>query len=100
MENNNEGEINWEKTGNTGIKIREATGEKFSEKLEREPFFENRIECEWLTTEEAASYLSITPNALRIKVHRFQIPAYRFGNRRLRFRREDCRTLFVRKGAI
>ncbi|MGZ3717645.1 MAG: helix-turn-helix domain-containing protein [Bdellovibrionota bacterium] len=62
-------------------------------------FFENRIDSEWLTTEEAASYLSLSPNALRIRVHRDQIKVYKFG-RQLRFRREDCRALFQRKGAI
>lgn len=65
-----------------------------SEKL----LFENRTEREWLTTQEAADFLSISPNALRIMVHREQIPVYKFG-RRLRFKRGDCRALFQRKGA-
>lgn len=60
-------------------------------------FFENRIECEWLNTKEAAHFLSITPNALRILVHRGQVPVYKFG-RRLRFRLKDCQALFQRKG--
>jgi excisionase family DNA binding protein len=59
--------------------------------------FENRIVREWLSTEEAASYLSVSPNALRIMVYRGQIPAYKFG-RRLRFKTQDCRTLFQPKG--
>jgi excisionase family DNA binding protein len=60
--------------------------------------FENRIEREWLSTEEAAQYLSITENALRIMVYRGQIPSYKFG-RRLRFKLRDCKSLFQKKGA-
>lgn len=60
--------------------------------------FENRIEREWLSTEEAACFLSVSPNALRIMVHRGQIAVYKFG-RRLRFRVKDCQALFQRKGA-
>lgn len=97
---NTKGEINYFNLGNTGVKNRDATGKKNDEEVNKEKlFFENRIEREWLTTEEVASYLSISPNAVRIRVHRCQIRAYRFGNR-LRFRREDCRALFQRKGAI
>ncbi len=61
-------------------------------------FFENKIENEWLSTDEAASFLSITPNALRIMVYREQIKAYKFG-RRLRFKLRDCAALFNMKGA-
>lgn len=61
-------------------------------------FFDNRIACEWLSTKEAAHFLSISENALRIMVHRDQIQAYKFG-RRLRFRLQDCRALFEKKGA-
>ena len=60
--------------------------------------FENRIDREWLTTIEAAHVLAISPNALRILVHRGQIKAYKFG-RRLRFRMMDLQALFIRKGA-
>ncbi len=60
-------------------------------------FFDNRIAREWLSTEEAAHFLSVSPNALRIMVHRDQITAYKFG-RRLRFRLTDCRLLFLKKG--
>jgi excisionase family DNA binding protein len=59
--------------------------------------FENRIEREWLTTIEAAHFLKISENALRIMVHRGQIPVYKFG-RRLRFRLLDCQALFQKKG--
>jgi excisionase family DNA binding protein len=63
----------------------------------RKEFFDNRTEREWLSTEEAAYFLSISPNALRIMVHRDQIQAFKIG-RRLRFRVQDCRRLFQRKG--
>lgn len=61
-------------------------------------FFENRTQREWLSTEEAAHFLSVSPNALRIMVHRGQIEAYRLG-RRLRFSVRDCQALFRKKGA-
>jgi len=64
----------------------------------QDQFFENRIEREWLSTEEAAGYLRLSENALRIKVHRGQVPVYRFG-RRLRFRLKDCEALISPKGA-
>lgn len=73
--------------------------ELFARGKQGKQLFENRIDSEWLTTLEAASYLSLSPNALRIRVYRGEIPFYKFG-RQLRFRREDCRALFVRKGAI
>lgn len=60
-------------------------------------FFENRIAQEWLTTENAAEYLGVSENALRIMVHRGQIRFYKLG-RRLRFRKDELRTLFLRKG--
>ncbi len=60
--------------------------------------FENRIDREWLTTIEAAHVLAISPNALRILVHRGQVRVYKFG-RRLRFRLVDLQALFTRKGA-
>jgi excisionase family DNA binding protein len=59
---------------------------------------DNRILREWLSTEEAAFYLSISANALRIMVHRGQIRAYKLG-RRLRFKQQDCQALFKPKGA-
>ena len=64
----------------------------------RPMLFENRIEREWLSTEEASYFLSISENALRIMVYRGQIPVCKFG-RRLRFRLQDCQALFAKKGA-
>ncbi len=61
------------------------------------PFFENQVAREWLSTEEAAHYLSVTANALRIMVHRGQIQTYKLG-RRLRFKIQDCHALFLKKG--
>ena len=64
----------------------------------RSLFLENQSQREWLSTEEAAHFLSISSNALRIMVHRDQIRVFKFG-RRLRFRVQDCRQLFLTKGA-
>jgi len=74
-----------------------SSGENQCKQSER-LFFENRIDREWLTTIEAAHWLAITPNALRILVHRDQVRVYKFG-RRLRFRMTDLQALFLRKGA-
>lgn len=78
---------------------KESTGKIKLDRVEtRSKLFENFIEREWLATKEAAHFLSVTPNALRIMVHRDQIRAYKFG-RRLRFKLDDCRALFSKKGA-
>ncbi len=61
-------------------------------------FFENQIKREWLSTKEAALFLSVSENALRILVHRGHVPVFKFG-RRLRFKLRDCQALFERKGA-
>lgn len=60
-------------------------------------FFENRVEREWLSTKEAAHYLRLSENALRIMVHRNQIRFHKFG-RRLRFQLSDCQALFQTGG--
>ncbi|MBC7385755.1 MAG: helix-turn-helix domain-containing protein [Cryobacterium sp.] len=60
-------------------------------------FLENRIEREWLSTKEAAHYLRLSENALRIMVHRGQVRTHRFG-RRLRFQLSDCQALFRKEG--
>ena len=88
--------------GNTEENSKEAVcdGEKGRTVVElgaRKEFFDNRTEREWLSTEEAAYFLSVSQNALRIMVHRDQIQAFKIG-RRLRFRVQDCRRLFQRKG--
>ncbi len=49
---------------------------------------------EFLTTDQAANYLSISPNALRACVCRGQIRLFKLG-RRLRFRLEDLRRLIL-----
>lgn len=46
----------------------------------------------WLNTREAARYLSITPNALRILVCRGKVKAYKLGQR-LRFELKDLKIL-------
>ena len=72
--------------------------QKLGVDLEEKLIFGNRIECEWLSSREAAQFLSVSENALRMMVYRDQVPAYKFG-RRLRFKLNDCRLLFARKGA-
>jgi excisionase family DNA binding protein len=52
--------------------------------------FDNRISCEWIATAAAATYLNISPNALRIMVHRGQVKAHKLGSR-LRFTLRDLR---------
>lgn len=47
-----------------------------------------KFELDWMNTEEAADYLRISVNALRIRIWRKQILAYKFGNR-LRFKKSD-----------
>jgi excisionase family DNA binding protein len=58
--------------------------------------FESRAIYEWLNTNEAASYLRITPNALRILVHRGRVQAFKLGSR-LKFRLRDLRSVLSRK---
>jgi len=60
-------------------------------------FFDNRIEREWLSTDEAAHYLRISANAIRIMVCRKQIRYHKVG-RRLRFTLQDCLALFQNEG--
>jgi excisionase family DNA binding protein len=56
--------------------------------------FDNQIRNEWLPCKEAAEYLYLTPNALRILVCRGKIRAYKLGSR-LRFRTSDLRSLLL-----
>lgn len=51
----------------------------------------------WITTKEAAVFLGISENALRIMVCRRQINFYKFG-RRLRFNVNDLASLFTPQG--
>jgi excisionase family DNA binding protein len=61
-------------------------------------FFENEIATKWLSTVDAAHFLCVSENAIRIMVHRGQIESYKFG-RRLRFKLTDCQKLILKKGA-
>jgi excisionase family DNA binding protein len=60
-------------------------------------FFDKRISNEWFTTEEAAEYLGVSANAVRIMVHRGKLKSHRLG-RRLRFHLFDLRSAFVPYG--
>ncbi|MAE59486.1 MAG: hypothetical protein CME69_11430 [Halobacteriovorax sp.] len=62
--------------------------------------FEKLNNGEWideirLSTKEAAAVLGISPNALRIKVHRGQIEAEKLGNE-LRFRLSSLCSAFIK----
>lgn len=59
--------------------------------------FENRLE-EWLTTKEAARYLGVSANAVRILVCRGKVTSYKLG-RHLRFRISDLNLLLKKTGA-
>lgn len=61
------------------------------------PLFENRIVCEWLSSAQAAFYLGISENALRIMVYRRQVKFSKLG-RRLRFHINDLQSLFLKEG--
>ena len=52
----------------------------------------------WLSTNDVAKLLSISPNAVRILVCRGRLPAFKLGGR-LRFRRKDCVALIQKIGA-
>ena len=82
-----QGALGFEESSNNGIMF----------DLGKNVFFENQIAQEWLTTEVAAEYLGVSENALRIIAHRNQNRSYKLG-RRIRFRMDELRTLFTRKG--
>jgi excisionase family DNA binding protein len=58
--------------------------------------FEIQKVGEWLTSNEAAKFLGLSTNALRIMVCRDQVKFRKLGSR-LRFSRDDLR-LLLRKG--
>lgn len=55
--------------------------------------FENKIATEWISTNDAAAILGITPNALRIRKHRGEIECRYFGTQ-LRFNVNYLNSLF------
>lgn len=60
-------------------------------------FFENlAVSTVWLSTLDAAKFLGISPNALRILVCRRQVKSYKLG-RRLKFLKADLERL-LKKG--
>lgn len=81
-----------------GLLIKNDLNYKTDEVLTDTKFFEKRIAVEWLSTRQAAQFLSISPNALRILVHRGRVKAFKFGNR-LRFRMVDLNYLLLQKEA-
>jgi len=79
-------------------KIDERNKNELRSESNKTLFFEKQIEHKWLSTKEAAAYLALSENALRIMVHRQLIPSYKFRSR-LRFKLSDCQALFKTKGA-
>lgn len=59
-----------EKRQNIGLKMNNS-----------DMLFENLATTRWLNTKEAATYLGISTNALRIRVHRGQVQAHKLGQR-------------------
>lgn len=60
-------------------------------------FFNNLT---WMTSREAADYLRITPNNLRVIIYRGKLKVYKFNNRN-RFKREELDRLIessIKKG--
>lgn len=57
--------------------------------------FDKRLSY-WIATNSAAAYLEISPNALRIMVHRGKIKAHRLGSR-LRFRLQDLKACLQKR---
>ena len=70
---------------------------KLSTSEKTQSFFENLEVGEWLTSTEAAKFLGLTANALRIKVCRGQVKYWKLGGR-LRFRVAELSCL-LQKGA-
>ncbi len=60
--------------------------------------FENSLDV-WLSTKEAAKFLSITPNALRIMVCRGYVKPDKLRGRN-RFRKSELRSLFFKRMEI
>jgi len=58
--------------------------------------FENLIAPEYITTLQASHLLGISENALRIRVCRGLVPAYKHGHR-LRFKSSEILNLFTTK---
>lgn len=82
---------------NNGNQLRCSTDEISEHGMESKKFYDKGMRSEWCSTKEASRILSITENAIRIMVHREQVPAYKFG-RRLRFKYADLESLFKKKG--
>jgi excisionase family DNA binding protein len=69
--------------------LREATGNLV--------LFDNQINCEFLTAEQAASYLKVSLKSLFNMTSNGTIPCYKLG-RRNRYSLEDLRSLLKPKG--
>jgi excisionase family DNA binding protein len=82
-----------DKTNGTEVNLKRNIEDQIHrESVFSKTLFEKRIASEWLSTKQAAYYLSLSENALRICVHRGKVPASKFGSR-LRFRFDDLKAL-------
>ena len=63
--------------------------------------FDNRIDREWLSTEEAAAYLRLSVGSLRNLTSNGEVPHYKLGYRN-RYRLDELRNLLLsnKKGGI
>jgi len=61
-----------------------------------ELLFDNGSFHGWIATAQAAAYLKISPNALRIMVHRGKVKTHKLGSR-LRFQVQDLRSCLSKK---
>ena len=78
---------------------KEQRDKKLNGAFNRHLLFDNQVIEKWLSTKEAASYLGLSPNALRILVHRQRVRAYKLGAR-LKFRVRDLRSALQPKEVL
>ncbi|MBL7663814.1 MAG: helix-turn-helix domain-containing protein [Bacteriovoracaceae bacterium] len=70
-----------------------SPGKLFDNKIANQLVDEND---KWLCTKNASTYLGITPNALRILVHKGKVDAFKLGTH-LRFDPNDLKMLLIKK---
>jgi hypothetical protein len=69
---------------------------KFTDSIFENLVTNKTVDENWLTTKKAAAFLGITPNALRIRVHRGQVVASKLGAH-LRFSMACLKILLIKK---
>ena len=88
---------------NLAYKKRQIRYSNPSQSISSERLFDNQIfgadedeNNSWLTTKKASTYLGISPNALRILVHRGKVEAFKLGAH-LRFSHTALQALLIKK---